>query len=140
VRRSLVFPVLSALLVLTAAPSQAEEQQAYVATIRTLRGQFRAIITDPAMIEKARTELAGGGDAGVPTGQLAWGHGGVNRGHVWHVVDLTFADFTIELCDGTVRDVDRDPVYWVETVRAFCPWSGEVVRLKPLRLERLPRR
>lgn len=85
------------------------------------------------MIAKARQELAGQGDAGVPYGDLEWGHGGVNRGHVWHIPELAFADVTIELCDGTVKMVDRDPVYWVETVGAFCPWSGDVVSLRPLR-------
>jgi hypothetical protein len=69
----------------------------------------------------------------VPIGPLAWGDGGVNRGHRWHMVELQFADFTVELCDGTARAVDRDPLYWVETVGYFCPWSGEVVKLTPLR-------
>jgi hypothetical protein len=139
-QRSLLVLVLVGLLVTGPPAVRADEPPAYVATIQTAQGRYRAVIRDPEMVERARRELAGEGDAGVPIGPLAWGSGGVNRGHVWHVVDLTFADFTIELCDGTVRDVDRDPVYWVETVRAFCPWSGEVVRLKPLRLERLPRR
>lgn len=133
-RRTLIVPALVALVLVTAGPGQADEPRAYVATIRTAQGHYRAVISDPEMIEKAKVELAGGGDAGVPTGELAWGDGGVNRGHVWHVVELGFADFTVELCDGTVRAVDRDPVYWVETVRFFCPWSGEVVKLKPLRV------
>ncbi len=135
-RRTVVVPVVLALVLLSAGPGHADESQAYVATIKTAQGKFRAVLTDPEMIEKAKIELAGGGDAGVPTGLLAWGDGGVNMGHVWHVVDLAFADFTIELCDGTARAVDRDPAYWVETVRAFCPWSGEVVKLRPLRIRR----
>ena len=135
-RRILVLPVVLALVLLSAGPGHSDEPQAYVATIKTAQGKYRAVLTDPEMIEKAKIELAGGGDAGVPTGQLAWGDGGVNMGHVWHVVDLAFADFTIELCDGTARAVDRDPAYWVETVRFFCPWSGEVVKLRPLRTRR----
>jgi hypothetical protein len=113
-----------------------EDSAAYVATIATARGRFRAVITDPAAVEKARAELVGEADAGVPIGRLAWSDGGVNKGHVWHVVDLGFADFTVELCDGTVWAVDRDPAYWVETVGYFCPWSGEVVKLRPLRQRR----
>lgn len=116
-----------------ARPASAEEATSYVVTVRTVQGSFRAVISDPQTIELARQELAGGADAGVPIGSLAWGNGGVNVGHRWHVTDLTFADFTIELCDGTARMVDKDPTYWIETVGTFCPWSGEVVKLRPYR-------
>ena len=132
-RRTFVLPAVLALVLLTAGPGHADEPQAYVATIKTPQGTYRAVITDPAMIEKAKLELAGGGDAGVPIGPLAWGNGGVNKGHRWHLTDLQFADLTVELCDGTARMVDRDPAYWIGTVGYFCPWSGEVVKLKPLR-------
>ena len=132
--RRLLVPVLLVLPLLVPAPAGGVESQAQVATIETARGRFRAVITDPAMIELARQELAGGGDAGVPYGPLAWGDGGVNRGHRWHVTELRFADATIELCDGTARMVDRDTRYWVETVGSFCPWSGRVVKLESLRV------
>ena len=131
IRRWLV-PVLLVLPLLAPTPAAGAEPQAYVATIETARGRFRAVITDPAMVELARQELTGGTDVGVPYGPLAWGDGGVNRGHRWHVTELRFADFTIELCDGTARMVDRDTRYWVETVGSFCPWSGTVVKLEPL--------
>ena len=129
----LLVPALLVPALVAPAPAGAAEPEAWVATIRTVEGRFRAVITDPAMVELARAELAGEGDAGVPFGPLAWGSGGVNHGHRWHITDLQFADFTIELCDGTARMVDRDPRYWIETVGSFCPWSGEVVKLKPLR-------
>jgi len=131
--RRLLAPALLVLPLLVPTPAVAAEPQAYVATIQTAQGRFRAVITDPAMVELARQELAGEGDAGVPFGPLEWGSGGVNKGHRWHVTELAFADFTVELCDGTARMVDRDTAYWVETVGSFCPWSGEVVKLKPLR-------
>jgi len=131
--RRLLAPALLVLPLLVPTPAGAGEPQAYVATIQTVQGRFKAVITDPSMVELARQELAGGGDAGVPFGPLAWGNGGVNSGHRWHVTELRFADFTIELCDGTARMVDRDTRYWVETVGSFCPWSGEVVKLRPLR-------
>ena len=134
-RTLLVLVVLGAMAagaVEAAGAPPAPEPGAYVATIQTARGRYRAVIRDPAMVERAWMELSGQGDAGVPVGPLAWGDGGVNRGHRWHVTELGFADFTIELCDGTAWMVDRDPVYWVETVGSFCPWTGEVVRLVPL--------
>ncbi len=131
--RRLLVPVLLVLPLLAPTPAAGAEPQGQVATIETAQGRFRAVIKDPAMVELARRELAGGDDAGVPFGPLAWGNGGVNRGHRWHVTELRFADFTIELCDGTVVMVDRDTRYWVETVGSFCPWSGRVVRLEPFR-------
>ncbi len=70
----------------------------------------------------------------MPIGPLAPGDGGVNVGYRWHVTELSFADFTMELCDGTVRMVDQNPRYWIRTVGSFCPWSGRVVALEPLRL------
>ncbi len=129
--RRLLLPVLLVLPLLAPAPAGARET-AVVATIETARGRFRAVVTDPATIEAARRELATGEDAGIPYGPLAWGSGGVNRGHRWHLTELRFADVTIELCDGTAVMVDRDTRYWVETVGTFCPWSGRVVELRPL--------
>lgn len=135
VRGLLVGALLLAALLLPASAT-AVEAPSYVVTIRTAQGSFRAVVTDPASVERARRELAGQGEAGVPIGPLAWGNGGVNVGHRWHVTDLTFVDATIELCDGTVRMVDRDPRYWVETVGSFCPWTSDVVALRPVRSTR----
>ena len=132
-RRVTVLPAVIALVLLNAGPAHADDPEAYVATIRTAQGKNRADLTDPDSIAKAQAELEGGAEAGVPIGELAPGDGGVNKGHDWHVVDLEVADFTMELCDGTARMVDRDTTYWVDTVGFFCPWSGEVVKLKPLR-------
>lgn len=131
-RISMVVGVIG-LAMVVAAPVAVADAPAYVATIQTADGQYRAVIRDPVMVEKARVELAGGEDAGVPIGPLAWGSGGVNRGHRWHVTELSFADVTIELCDGTARMVDQDPRYWIRKVGYFCPWSGRVIALTPLR-------
>lgn len=131
--RSVVALLAFAVLGAGSTAASAAGSPAYVAEILTARGRFRAVIRDPAMVEKAKREVAGGEEAGIPYGPLAWGDGGVNRGHAWHVTELRFADVTIELCDGTVRDVDQNPAYWVETVRSFCPWSGEVLFLRPAR-------
>ncbi len=131
--RRVLLSALFVLPLLAPAAARADNTAPVVATIETARGRFRAVISDPAMIELARRELATGEDAGVPYGPLAWGGGGANRGHRWHITKLRFADFTIELCDGTAVMVDRDPTYWVETVGSFCPWSGRVVKLTPRR-------
>ncbi len=132
-RPLLATAALVAMVLLGQTAATAVESTAYVATIKTAKGSYRALVRNPEMAERARREVAGEAEAGVPIGALAWGDGGVNWGHMWHVTELEFADVTIELCDGTVRMVDRDPAYWVNTVGSFCPWSGEVVQLRPLR-------
>ena len=124
---------LAALVLVGAASGARAQTTAYVATIQTHRGQYRAVISDPVSVQKAWAEMVSGEDFGVPVGRLAWGDGGVNVGHRWHVTEVTFADFTIELCDGTARMVDQNPGYWIRKVGYFCPWSGQVVGLEPLR-------
>ncbi|HEX2063115.1 MAG TPA: hypothetical protein VHE80_01700 [Acidimicrobiales bacterium] len=116
----------------TVGAAHTDRRVAYVATVRTNAGDYRAVIRDPRMLRRAVRNMVGVEGGGVPTGPLAWGDGGVNHGHVWHVTELGFADFTIELCDGTVEMVDADPDYWVDTVGHFCPWSGRVVKLEPM--------
>lgn len=136
--RRILLPLLLLLAVTTVSAPQTVEaahssgRLAFVATIQTNEGDYRAVIRDPTMLRRALLNMAGAPGGGVPIGPLAWGDGGVNTGHVWHVTELGFADFTVELCDGTVEMVDADPVYWVETVRYFCPWSGRVVGLEPV--------
>ena len=132
-RRIVLCIALVGLILLGGAPVVEARDSAYVATIQTAQGRYRAVIQDREMVKKAWVELTSGEDAGVPIGPLAWGDGRVNRGHRWHVTELSFADFTMELCDGTARMVDQDTRYWVETVGSFCPWSGRVVALTRLR-------
>jgi hypothetical protein len=93
---------------------------------------FRTEMEQPADIAAVRDALAGDGYAGIPNGTLAYGDGGINAPHDWHMEGTTLADFTIELCDGTATMVDEDVTYWVETVGQFCPWSATVVAVDPL--------
>jgi hypothetical protein len=93
---------------------------------------FRAVLEQPADIAAVQEALAGDGYAGIPNGALAYGDGGVNAPHNWHMVDTTLADMTIEVCDGTATMVDEDTAYWVETVGRFCPWSATVIAVEPL--------
>ncbi len=102
-----------------------------VVTFATAGGQFRAVLEQPRDIALAQEELATGCEAGVPTGELAEGDGGVNAPHGWHMVGTVFADVTIELCDGTPADVDADLGYWIDTVGRFCPWSATVIDVQP---------
>jgi hypothetical protein len=94
--------------------------------------QFRTVLELSGDIVAVEAALAGDGYAGIPNGALAYGDGGVNAPHNWHMVDTQLADITIEVCDGTATMVDEDEAYWVETVGRFCPWSATVVAIEPV--------
>ncbi len=94
--------------------------------------QFRTVLELPGDIVAVEAALAGDGYAGIPNGALAYGDGGVNAPHDWHMVDTELADITIEVCDGTASMVDEDVAYWVENVGRFCPWSATVVAIEPV--------
>lgn len=99
-----------------------------VVTFETADGStFRAELTDAADIAAAQAALDGDGSAGIPIGTLHPGDGGVNIGHAWHMRDVTLAEVTIELCDGTATMVDENLDYWLNTVGQFCPWQATVV-------------
>ena len=118
----------------TAAQSTAGgELEPVIVTFETADGStFRTVLAEPADIATAREALAGDGNAGIPTGALAYGDGGINAPHNWHMEGTTLAEVTIELCDGTATMVDEDVTYWVETVGQFCPWSATVIAVEPL--------
>ena len=46
----------------------------------------------------------------------------------WHPdpSDVDFADFTIELCDGTPSYIEENKAEWFDTVGSYCPWSARV--------------
>jgi hypothetical protein len=114
-------------------PAIGAESEPVIVTFETADGStFRTVLAEPTDIATAREALAGDGKAGIPTGALAHGDGGINAPHDWHMNGTTFADVTIELCDGTAAMVDEDVTYWVETVGQFCPWSATVIAVEPL--------
>jgi len=47
-----------------------------------------------------------GGRARIPNGRIVPGME-INTGWSWHLEDVTFAESTIELCDGRPSDVER---------------------------------
>ena len=51
----------------------------------------------------------------------------VNTGWNWHLEDLTFAEVTIELCDGRPSDVERAGSQFGGG--RFCPWTATVTRI-----------
>ena len=138
-RRIPVVFVAACLLVgtfLVAAPSalaqSGEGVDPVVATFETADGStFRALLERPEDIARAEAALESDGQAGIPSGALAEGDGGINAPHAWHLVNVELADVTIELCDGTATMVDEDLDYWLNTVGQFCPWSATLIALEP---------
>ena len=91
---------------------------------------FRAITNDPAVIAEARAQLA------LPMherqlfiiGEIDRGNGGHNLDWNWHFLPdrWSFAEVSIELCDGNAVLVSQAVDYWVDTVGQFCPWGARV--------------
>ncbi|MBI4257534.1 MAG: hypothetical protein HY619_01135 [Thaumarchaeota archaeon] len=34
---------------------------------------------------------------------------------------------SIELCDGTPGFVEADLDYWIDSVKSYCPWAGQII-------------
>ncbi|MBI2170513.1 MAG: hypothetical protein HYU30_00605 [Chloroflexi bacterium] len=96
--------------------------------------RFRAFITSPPAIVQALALQRGEGFASIPNGRLlpGPGEGNHNAPWSWHLdpTDIHFAEFTIELCDGTPDFVERERDYWLNTVRRYCPWTAKLVEVR----------
>ncbi len=86
---------------------------------------FRVALTTGDQVAAA-VAAQGGGPARIPSGRIMRG-AQVNAGWSWHLVDVTFAEVTIELCDGRPSDVERQGMQFGGG--RFCPWSATVVRI-----------
>lgn len=105
-------------------------------------------LSDPDAIAHARTLVDFGpkGLASIVVANIDAGADGVNRDHraagepawSWHVTGLVeFAEFTVEICDGTPTLVEDDVQGWLaNTDSTICFWSYTVVEeLGPLPVE-----
>jgi len=86
---------------------------------------FRVALTTAEQVAAARAAQSGG-RAKIPIGRIVPGTQ-VNAGWSWHLEDVTFAEVTIELCDGRPSDVERAGVQFGGG--RFCPWSATVTRI-----------
>jgi hypothetical protein len=87
---------------------------------------FRILAATSQQIDAARA-AQNGGSARIPLGRIVAGTQ-VNTGWSWHIEDLTFAEVTIELCDGKPSDVERAGTGFGGG--RFCPWSAKVIRIE----------
>ena len=86
---------------------------------------FRVQLVDERQLEAARA-AQGGGSGRIPIGRIVSG-AGVNAGWSWHLEDLEFAEFAIELCDGRPSDVERQGTQFGGG--RFCPWGARVLAI-----------
>lgn len=116
----------AALAVACGDDSPTSPSAAAVATFAVGGETFRVALTSAEQVAAARAAQHGG-PARIPVGRIAVGTQ-VNAGWSWHLEDLTFAEVTIELCDGRPSDVERAGVQFAGG--RFCPWTATVVRIE----------
>jgi hypothetical protein len=96
------------------------------ATIRVADETFRIALTTADQVAAAEAAKAGRGPR-IPNGRIVAGTG-VNTGWSWHLVDVEFADATIELCDGRPSDVEREgPSFGGGR---YCPWGATITAIE----------
>lgn len=128
--------VVLLLISLTACSESEPELDGALFTVRACEGSeglptgetFRVLIRDPDTIEEAE-RLMESDDSGVVNAPLLRGDGGFNTPWSWHMDpdSVTFADFTVEVCDGCPHMIEDDLDYWIDTVGRYCPWSTELI-------------
>jgi hypothetical protein len=97
-----------------------------VATFAVGTETFRVALTTTDQVAAARA-AENGGLARIPVGRIAQGTQ-VNTGWSWHLEDVTFAEVTIELCDGRPSDVERGGIDFGGG--RFCPWTADLIRIE----------
>lgn len=96
-----------------------------VVTFQVVDERFKVRLSTPQQIEGARQAQAGG-TAKIPNGHIVAGTE-VNTGWSWHLEDVSFAEVTIEVCDGKPSDVERKGTNYGGG--RYCPWAAVVVRI-----------
>jgi hypothetical protein len=86
---------------------------------------FRVKVTTRAQVDAAMAAKAGG-SARIPNGRIVAGTD-VNSGWSWHLVDVTFAEVTTEVCDGRPSDVELAGVNFGGG--RYCPWTAVILSI-----------
>jgi hypothetical protein len=97
-----------------------------IVTFAVANETFRVWLTSEDQVEVAQAAQSGG-RARIPNGRIVPG-AQVNAGWNWHLEDVEFAEFTIELCDGRPSDVERERTAFGGG--RFCPWTARVIRIE----------
>jgi hypothetical protein len=97
-----------------------------IVTFAVANETFRVRLSGSAQIAAAHAAQSGGSSR-IPNGRIAPGMD-VNTGWSWHVEDVTFAEVTVEVCDGRPSDVERQGIAFGNG--RFCPWTATIVRIE----------
>lgn len=97
-----------------------------VVTFGVVNETFRVQLIDAEQIEAAR-QAQEGGAARIPIGRIMSGTN-VNVGWSWHLVEVEFAEATIELCDGLPSHVEQEGTAFANGY--YCPWSAEIMSIE----------
>ena len=95
-------------------------------TFRVGAESFRVHLVTQEQIRAAEA-ARNGGSARIPVGRIVAGTD-VNTGWSWHLVDVSFAEATIELCDGLPSFVEREGVGYANGT--YCPWAAQIVSIQ----------
>jgi hypothetical protein len=99
-----------------------------IVSFRVGSESFRVRLVTPEQVRAAEAARAGG-TARIPVGRIVAGTD-VNTGWSWHLVDVSFAEATIELCDGLPSFVEREGVRYANGT--YCPWGAQIVSIQPI--------
>lgn len=90
---------------------------------------FSVFITNTDTIDQLIALWRGESAATIPSGRVVKGGVPYNSPWSWHIdsEDITMAEATIELCDGTPSYLEWHLDEWIETVGYFCPWAAKLI-------------
>jgi len=111
----------------SAAPTAILDDHA-IATFEVADGEtFKVELTTADLVDAAAALLGGGDGPNIPIGTVVRDDPGPNAPWTWHLDPATFsfADATIEVCDGVPSDVEAGEI----TSTEYCPWSAVLVAL-----------
>jgi len=99
-----------------------------IVTFRVGSESFRVRLVTQEQVRAAEA-ARNGGSARIPVGRIVAGTD-VNTGWSWHLADVSFAEATIELCDGLPSFVEREGVRYANGT--YCPWGAQIVSIQLL--------
>lgn len=90
---------------------------------------FHILILDPERIAEVEALLVDGAPRKTVHGRLRRGDGGFNQPWSWHLDPATAkpAEACAASLDGRPSYVEAGLDYWIDEIKFFCPWSGELV-------------
>jgi hypothetical protein len=123
-----MIPLAVALSAMSCSDSPTAPSAPAVATFQVGTESFRVLLKTEAQVRGAEAAQAGG-QARIPVGRIVAG-ADVNTGWTWHLEDVTFAEVTIELCDGRPSDVEKAGTAFGNG--QYCPWGARVTSIEPI--------